>query len=237
MTEETNRTGRVTRLEVENFKRIVGFSVDLAPGVTEISGRNAQGKTSFLDSINVLIDGMKAAPAEPIHQGAERARITGRLGQMEVIRYIDRKRGGGYTTKLMFKPVEDGAKPYAATQKQLDDLIGEHHLDPLDFLALDKKGKFDALRIFVPGFDFVKAAREHEADYNRRTDVNRLAKEARAAAGLSGEPTAASAEKLAISLSAPETLSDIGCQEASIHSRETYIPCGARGRSGLARPG
>ena len=173
---------RVSRLEVENFKRLTAVDITLPEGVTELSGPNGAGKSSILDSIAVWLDGLRVAPAEPIHRGAERSRIRGRLGEMYVIRHIEKKKGGGYTTRIQFEPID--GKPYPATQRQLDDLIGEHRLDPLDFLALDRKGKFDAFRAFVPGFDFAKAAREHDADFLRRTDVNRMAREARAAASL-----------------------------------------------------
>ena len=185
---------RLTNLCVENFKRIVAIEITPAPGVTEISGANGAGKSSTLDAIAVWIDGLKVAPAEPIRKGAERARIRGRLGEMNVTRTIERKKGGGHTTRILFEAVE--GKPYPATQKQLDDLIGEHHLDPLDFLALDSRGKFDALRAFVPGFDFAKAAQEQAADYERRTQVNGLARQARAAASLIHVPDGTPAEPI-----------------------------------------
>lgn len=173
---------RLVRLETENYKGIRAIDISPGAGVTEISGPNGSGKSSTLESIQVWLDGLRVAPAEPIRKGAERARIRGGLGEMYVTRVIERKKGGGHTTKILFESVE--GKPYTGTQKQLDDLIGEHHLDPLDFLALDSKGKFEAFQVFVPGFDFAKSARESAADFERRTTVNRMAKEARAAAGL-----------------------------------------------------
>lgn len=173
---------RLTELQVENYKRIVFLDLKLKPGITEISGRNGAGKSSALDAVAVWLDGMKVAPAEPIRQGAERSRIRGRLGEMYVTRTLRKLKSGTVTSEISFQPID--GKPYPATQKQLDDLIGEHQLDPLDFIALDRKGKFNALQAFVSGFDFAKAAREHSGEYARRTEVNRLAKDARAAASL-----------------------------------------------------
>jgi hypothetical protein len=173
---------RLTELCVENYKRIVFLDLKLKPGITEISGRNGAGKSSALDAVAVWLDGMKVAPAEPIRQGAERSRIRGRLGEMYVTRTLRKLKSGTVTSEISFQPID--GKPYPATQKMLDDLIGEHRLDPLDFIALDRKGKFNELQAFVSGFDFAKAAREHAGEYSRRTEVNRLAKDARAAASL-----------------------------------------------------
>ncbi len=173
---------RLHELEVEGFKKIRIVRFQLRKGITEISGKNGAGKSSVLDSIAVWLDGMKVAPEKPIRTGCERARIKGRLGEMIVERTIMKSKTGKYTTCITFQPVD--GRPYPATQRQLEDLIGQHQLDPLDFLGLDKKGKWDALKAFVPGFDFQRCANEQAADFARRTDVNRIAKEARAAASL-----------------------------------------------------
>jgi hypothetical protein len=173
---------RLSQLEVEYFKKLTLVNIPIKRGVTEISGDNGAGKSSAIDAVMVWLDGLKVAPPEPIHSGAERCRIRGRLGEMYVIRHIDIGKHGKYTTKIQFQPID--GKPYPATQAQLDDLIGEHCLDPVDFLKLDSKGLFKAFQVFVPGFDFARAALEHKADYDRRTEVNRVAKETRAAASL-----------------------------------------------------
>lgn len=173
---------RLTELRVEDFKRISFVEFGIKPGITEISGSNAAGKSSALDSIAVLLDGMKVAPVEPVRNGAQRSRIRGRLGEMYVTRTITKTKGGSYTSEIRFEPV--GGKPYPATQKQLTDLIGEHNLDPLDFINLDTRGKFNAFASFVSGFDFDAAKKMNDADYLRRTDVNRIARESRASADL-----------------------------------------------------
>lgn len=193
-------SNRLTSLEVEDFKKIRFVKFDLKRGITELSGANGAGKSSVLDSIAVLLDGMKALSddsiktTEPIHAGAMRSRIRTRIGEMYVTRTIAKTKGGSYTSEIRFEAV--GGKPYPATQKQLNDLIGEHNLDPVDFIRLDAKGKFDALRAFVPGFDFDGAKRAHDADYLRRTEVNRVARESRAAAELIVIPEGTPAEPI-----------------------------------------
>jgi len=173
---------RLTELEIENYQKITLVQFTVKRGVTEIAGPNGAGKSSALNAIAVWLDGLRAAPAEPIRHGALRSRIRGRLGEMYVIRTIERTKKGELTTQIKFEPV--GEKAYPVTQKQLTDLIGEHNLDPNDFLGLDVKGKFDAMRAFVPGFDFAKCKQLNDADYSRRTEANKLAKDSEAAAEL-----------------------------------------------------
>jgi energy-coupling factor transporter ATP-binding protein EcfA2 len=179
---------RLTELQIEDFKRIVFVKMSVRPGITEICAPNGAGKSSALDAIQIWLDGLKVkdAPTEPIRNGAKRSRVRGRLGDMYVIRTITPRKGGGHETEIRFEPAEGPSKgkAYPATQKMLNDLIGEHNLDPLDFVRLDMKGKFDALKVFVPNFDFEQVAQSQAADRARRRDVNKLAEEARAAANM-----------------------------------------------------
>lgn len=58
-------------------------------------------------------------------------------------------------------------------------LLGALTFDPLAFTRLDEKKQFETLRRFVPDVDFDAIERANKADYDKRTDVNRRAKEAR----------------------------------------------------------
>jgi energy-coupling factor transporter ATP-binding protein EcfA2 len=187
---------RVTELQIEDFKKITFVALTLRPGVTEISGPNGAGKSSTFDAIDVLLEGLAVAPAEPIRKGATRTRIRGRIGEMYVERTIRRTPKGKLETTIKLQPIE--GKAYPATQRQLDDFIQQHDLDSTDFLKLDARGKFDAFRAFVPGYDFDTTAKEDAADYSRRTECNTLAKEARAAAGLIFVPPGTPDEEIAI---------------------------------------
>ncbi len=175
-------TKRLTRLEVEGFMKCTLVDFPIRRGVTEISGKNKSGKSSTLTALAVFLEGMEVAPKKPINSNSDCCRIRGRIGEMDVIRTISHGKNGKFVTKIQFQPVEGRA--YPATQAQLDDLIGEHSLDPLDFLKLDDKGLFKAFQVFVPGFNFAQATLDHKADYDRRTTVNRVADESRAAASL-----------------------------------------------------
>jgi len=168
------------KFEVENFKRIRSLAFELKGRITELSGVNGAGKSSAIDAVWVLLKGLQVAPAVPIHKGAERARIKGQLGELVVERTFRRKGDAEYTSTLKVSN-PDGAA-YPSPQKKLDEIIGQHRLDPLDFIDMDAKKQFEVLRQFVPGFDFEAVDAENKADYELRTDINRRAQQAQAAA-------------------------------------------------------
>lgn len=182
---------KVTELSVENFKRITAVDVKLKPHVTEISGPNGAGKSSYIDALWVLLKGKKVAPAEPIRKGAERCRIRGRIGEYLVTRIFKRTRSDEVTTELRIERDNESMPP---TEAFMRSLIGDHMLDPGDFISLSSDQKFDVFRSFVPGVDFKAIANQNRQDYERRTDVNRMAKESNAAAHMinvpDGTPTA-----------------------------------------------
>jgi hypothetical protein len=77
-------------------------------------------------------------------------------------------------------------------QAHLTSLISDQILDPMEILNL--KPKEQGIRIrelvqsLIPGIDFGKIESQNETDYERRTEVNRLAKQARAAADMINVP-------------------------------------------------
>lgn len=173
---------KVTELEVENFCRIRAINIKLGEHVTEISGQNEQGKTSTLNALWVLLDGKSVAPAKLIRTGEEYCRIRSRVGEYDITRTFRLKRDGTDITQQL--RIERGNEAMPATEKFLRDLIGEHMLDPGEFISLGAKEKFDVFQQFVPNVDFRTLARQNQKDYNRRTDVKKLATTARTAAGL-----------------------------------------------------
>lgn len=196
---------KLTRLEVENFKRIVALDINLGGNVTELSGRNGSGKSSTLDAISVLFEGLADAPAVPIRKGCEQSFIRGVLGEIIVERKFRAVDGGKYTSSITLR-TPDGAR-YPEPQKHLNALIGTHMLDPLDFIRMKPPEQFEVLRKFVPGVDFEKLDAENKRDYDRRTDVNRFVKEA-----------AASASMIVVSVDTPEDVIDESALVSEIQS-------------------
>jgi DNA repair exonuclease SbcCD ATPase subunit len=169
-------------LEAENLKRL--YAVDITPegDVIEISGANANGKTSTLDAIWWALAGVGTIQSEPIRRGAERASIKLDLGELIVTRTFKRQGDDKFTTSVKVEGA-DGSS-YKSPQTMLDALLSSLTFDPLEFSRKKPKEQFDMLRGFVPGIDFEKVDNQNRGDFERRAEANKRMEEAKAAAGL-----------------------------------------------------
>ena len=122
---------KVIELKVENFKNLVAVDITPKSDVVIVSGSNAQGKTSVLDSIWAALDG-KSIPKEPIRKGKDKAVIEMNIGPYLIKRIFTKK--GNY---LSVENAE-GAK-FQSPQKMLDRFLGELSFDPLEFTRLTSK--------------------------------------------------------------------------------------------------
>lgn len=211
---------KLTQLEVENFKCLRAINVSFGDNVTEISGPNASGKSSTLDAIATLIIGKTKEPEKVIRTGQRKCRIKGRIGELIVEREIAMTRHGEITRKLRLTRADES---YPPTEAQLKDLIGEYMLDPGDFISMKPKDKFEALKVFVPNVDFAKMAREHKADFDRRTDVNRLAKQSRDAGELIKVNPDLPVESTQDEMTLVQKLNDAGAKNLEISKKQSVL--------------
>lgn len=185
---------KIISLTAENVKKIKAVHICPEGHIVEITGENGAGKTSVLDSIFWSLCGTKVVQDNPIRTGENKAFARCDMGDMIVTRTFNRKKGGdGYTTEVKIETA-DGMQA-KSPQAMLDALIGPLSMDPIAFLDLDAKARFVAMQRFVPDYDFAAADKANKEDFERRTTVNRQAKEARIAADHivieAGTPTAA----------------------------------------------
>lgn len=180
MSEKKEKTYKIVRLESENVKRLKAVAIEPNGNVIEISGKNGNGKSSILDSIYYALTGTSEIAAVPIRRGEEKARVTLDLGSLTITRRFNAQEDGSYTTTLVVES-EEGAR-FQKPQQILDSLVGSLTMDPLEFTRMKPKDQFDALRRFVPDFDFDAAATANKEDFSARTDINRRVKEAQAQA-------------------------------------------------------
>lgn len=169
---------KIISLCAENIKRLRAVEISPDGNLVEITGQNGQGKTSVLDAIWWALAGSKPIQSAPIRKGAESGHITLNLGEMIVRRTFGLKDEGEYTTTLSVESA-DGAR-YKKPQDILNGLLDSLTFDPLHFARMQAREQFDALRKFVPGFDFDDAEAKNRSDFAKRTDANRRAKEKRA---------------------------------------------------------
>lgn len=172
---------QIVELRAENVKRLSAVTIRPTGPVVEITGKNEAGKSSVLDSIWMALGGAETIDAEPIHTGADEAKITLDLGDLKVTRKFKRKEGQPSFTTSVVVETPDGMRP-KSPQTMLTELVGRFTLDPLAFSRMKKVEQFDAMKALVPSFDFDASVKLDEEDYAKRTGVNRKAKEARVSA-------------------------------------------------------
>jgi DNA repair exonuclease SbcCD ATPase subunit len=177
---------KIVSLTAENVKRLQAVFIKPNGNLVEITGKNGQGKTSVLDAIWWAITGTGSVQSKPIRNGEQRATIKLDLGEIIVTRTFTRKDETDYTTALSVRGA-DGSS-FKSPQSVLDGLAGALAYDPLAFARAKSKDQFDQLRQFVPGIDFEKVDGQNRGDYERRTEANRMAREARAAANMISIP-------------------------------------------------
>lgn len=171
MTTPTDTPMRVVSLIAENVKRLRAVEITPKGDVVTITGRNGAGKSSVLDSLWWALAGAKHIQAQPIRQGEDKARIRLDLGELIVER---RFTPSGSTVTVTSA---DGAR-YDSPQRMLDALLGALAFDPLAFVSQEPRQQFEALKAIVPlDVDLDDLDRKSKADYDRRTDFNRQAKE------------------------------------------------------------
>lgn len=172
---------KIISLTAENIKKLSVVEIKPDGNMVLITGKNGAGKTSVLDAIWWALSGATHIQTTPIRKGATEARIRLDLGDIVVTRTF-RSRDDQPATSTIVVESADGFRANSP-QKLLDSLLGALSFDPLAFTRMEPRQQFDALRQFVPGVDFDKIDKANKADFTTRQDLNRQAKQARAAAG------------------------------------------------------
>ena len=180
---------KIIQFSAENIKKLRAVEIKPSGEIVTIAGRNAQGKSSVLDSIWWALAGTAAIQGQPIRKGETKARVRLDLGEIVVERRFTEK-GSTLTVENA-----DGAR-FPSPQKMLDALLGELSFDPLAFARMEPRRQFDELRrISKLAIDIDELDALNRGDYAKRTDINRDAKAKRATAeaikvadGLPAEP-------------------------------------------------
>ena len=162
--------GTITRLEVENFKRIRVLKIDATTGGVVIGGDNAVGKSSTLDAIQAAMGGKRNSPVEPIRRGSKKASVVLETDDFTVVRKWSKGKSGD----SLVVTAKDGSR-FSSPQKMLDALVASLSFDPLDFERMKPAQQSAVLRALV-GLDFSAANGDRAAAYDRRTEFNREAK-------------------------------------------------------------
>ncbi len=161
---------KILRLESENVKRLKVVQITPSGELVVVGGRNGQGKSSVLDSIEMALGGKRSVPSKPVRDGQTEAHIVCDLGDLIVRRSFT---SDGKTTLSVES--KDGAI-YSSPQTMLDKLVGQLSFDPLEFSRLGADDQFDLLCKLV-GLDLSDFEARRKEAFEERTAVNRGVKQ------------------------------------------------------------
>lgn len=167
MTTNEEKPLHIVELRAENFKRLRAITIRPNGSTVIIGGRNAQGKSSTLDAIEVLLNGASSLPEEPIRRGARKARIVADLGELVVERVCTTRGKSELVVKEKGDPV-----PKRSPQAILDKLCSKISFDPLEFARMETKKQDKVLKDLL-GLDFSDIDAERAKHYEKRADVNK----------------------------------------------------------------
>ena len=165
---------KIISLQAENIKKLVAVTINPDGSLVQITGKNAQGKTSVLDSIWMALKVSDVKQEKPVRDGQERGLIRLTLGDKDVELIVTRKFAvkDGETTTSIAVTSPDGAK-FPSPQAMLDKLLSSLTFDPLEFSRMDAQSQVKAVKSLLPGVDFDGTTKSNKTDFDRRTDVNR----------------------------------------------------------------
>jgi len=181
---------KIVRLQSENVKRIKAIEVTPDGSAVIVRGKNSQGKSSLLDSIEYVFGGKRTHPKKVIRAGEEQAKVVVDLGDM----IVERKWTADDKSQLVVSS-KDGAR-YQSPQKMLDDLIGKLSFDPLGFMRMDPRQQADTIRELV-GLDFTDLDAQRDKHFSERTVANREV--GRIQASMGDEPEEMPTEEVVVS--------------------------------------
>jgi len=158
---------KIIELKSSNIKKLkaVELRIDKDKNLVMVTGKNAAGKSSLLDSIWYALGGKKNIPDEPIRKGEEKAEITVNLEGYIVVRTFTDK--GSYL-KITNKDGSDYSNPQAF----LDFIVGNLSFDPLEFSRMESKKQIAEL-INITGLDLTSLEEEKKEVTQERLFVGR----------------------------------------------------------------
>ena len=136
-------------LSIANIRKIRCAELEIAPsGITQIRGKNEQGKTTVLKSIEMLLGGKGAIPSDVVTHGEESGSIIGKVvnsdnGQTFIVEKVIKD--GDQKLKVS----TDNGMQVAKPQSFLDTLINETTINPRPFMLKSAKDKITHLMKFL----------------------------------------------------------------------------------------
>lgn len=176
-TKTTNHKMKVQGITIRNFKGIQHESLSIKGNNVYVLGRNATGKTSFLDAIFKILAG-KNMPSMPTTQGARSGDIEIDLGEI-----IVRAKFNSKNEKVSVSVESKDGSLYKEPRTMLNELLGVIDFDLNKFYELSPKKQVEFIKQMA-GIDFTDIDDAYKKAFDERTFINRKASELEARMGV-----------------------------------------------------
>ena len=157
----------ITKLLLQNVLKIKAVNITPMGNIVKITGRNAQGKSSILDGIEILLRGPSSFPDKPIREGEKQGAGQIDFGDFVITRTID-----PHKLTVVYKGSDEKIK---RPQEFLDSLLSRYTCDPLKLMGLSPSEQMNEIKNIL-GIDFTELDKEYDSIYETRRDLNRDAK-------------------------------------------------------------
>lgn len=160
---------KIIRLRAENYKRLTAIDITPDPdeNVIEISGKNAQGKSSVLDAITDVLGEGNWGQEQPIRKGEKKSQVYLDLGDLRLTKTRT-------TSGPRLEVTNAEGMVFKTPQAVLDRIKGKYTFDPLEFSRQEAKKQKETLMSLVnPGIDLEAIARKKIEIYDERTQKNK----------------------------------------------------------------
>jgi len=157
---------KLISLEVSNVKRIKAVEIHPDATMNVLAGKNGNGKSSILDSIEYALGGAKTLPERAIRDGEEEARIV-----LTTDDFVITRNWTSNDKSYLKVEMKDGGK-ISDGQTVLNKLVGNLSFDPLEFSTIEPKKRLEILKK-IAKLDFSQIDKEYDSTFQERTALNR----------------------------------------------------------------
>lgn len=185
MTEKIQTGQHIAEITIENFMRLVSANVRPDGKDMIVTGKNFQGKSSFLNALRWALNGAEANKIkEPIRQGKGYTSVVIEFDDITVKRSLTRD---GKPQLLISN--KEGAR-FPSPGAMLKKLIGNLAFDPIAFMSKHPKDQLeDLLKMIDTGdIDLNEIDEQRKETFEFRTDINRKVRDTKARRNKYGIP-------------------------------------------------
>lgn len=162
------------KVEIKNFKWVKKAEVTFLPVINKITGKNWSGKSTIIDAILFAMVwrtyfGKWVNMEKLVTKWEERAEIKVKVWDSE--RTISVTRMINQSGDVYLEAVDSEANKL--TQKDLDALLSQYTIDPLEFSKKSNKEKFELIQQ-ITGCDTKDFDEDYKKTYELRTNANAI---------------------------------------------------------------